>query len=121
MTASSRGELAAMVVWPPSLAMTIELDNVGTKLATPRPVPGPSTTMGSPASAAPPPNGYKSAAVSCGNDSATALKSLQILTFAKPKSAQSSGASIIQGQLVSIQRSLTTGPATARSASGTET
>src|SRR5262245_25100695 len=101
--------------------MTTELGNVGTKQATPRPVPGPSTTMGSPETAAPPPSGYRSAAVSCGNDSARALKSLKILTLLKPKPARSSGASIVQGQLVSTQRSLTTGPATARNASGTDT
>src|SRR5262245_47755743 len=101
--------------------MTIGFGDAGTQQATPRPVPGPSTTMGSPDTAALPPSGYRSAAVSCGNDRAIASKSLKIWTFAKPNPALSSGASIVQGQLVSTQRSSTTGPATASSASGTDT
>src|SRR5260221_1261584 len=43
--------------------MTMELSELGTKQATPRPVPGPSTAIGAPNTASPPPTGYKSAAV----------------------------------------------------------
>ena len=39
-----------MVACPPSLAITTELGDPGTKQATPRPVPGPSTAIGSAAS-----------------------------------------------------------------------
>src|SRR5712691_10106155 len=100
--------------------MTIELCDPGTQQATPRPVPGPSTAIGAPDMASPPPSGYKSAAVRCGNDNAVASKSLKRWTFAKPNAAHSSGASIVHGQLVSTQRSLSTGPATASNASGTD-
>ena len=110
-----------MVACPPSLAMTNTSGHAGTQQATPRPVPGPSTTMGCPDTAAPPPSGYRSPAVSCGNDRAIASKSFRMRTLAKPNAARSSGASIVQGQLVSTQRSPATGPATASSASGTDT
>jgi hypothetical protein len=43
------------------------------------------------------------------------------MDFAKLNLAHSSGASMVQGQLVSTQRSSATGPATASSASGTDT
>src|SRR5258705_3283757 len=100
--------------------MTIELCDPGTKQATPRPVPGPSTAIGAPDTALPPPSGYKSAAVRCGNDKAVASKSLQIWTLAKPNAARSSFASIVHGQFVSTQRYSSTGPATSSNASGTD-
>src|SRR3954468_126222 len=100
--------------------MTLEPCGPGTKQATPRPVPGPSTAIGAPDTALPPPSGYKSAAVRCGNDKAVASKSLKIWTFAKPNAAHNSVVSIVHGQLVSTQRSPSTGPATASAASGTD-
>src|SRR6266567_3983571 len=92
----------------------------GTKQATPRPVPGPSTAIGAPNAASPPPTGYKSAAVRSGNDKAVASKSFKIWTFAKLNAPHSSGASIVHEELVSTQRSLSTGPATASNASHTD-
>src|ERR1700757_5273344 len=74
----------------------------GTKQATPRPVPGPSTAIGAPDAASPPPTGYKSAAVRIGNDKAVASKSFKILTFAKLNAAHSSGASIVHSELVRV-------------------
>src|SRR5215831_1924699 len=94
----------------------------GTKQATPRPVPGPSTAIGAPnAAASPPPTGYKSAAVRSGNDKAVASKSFKIWTLAKLNAAHSSGASIVHSELVSTQRLFSTGPATASNASHTDT
>src|SRR6266436_5552959 len=72
----------------------------GTKQATPRPVPGPSTAIGAPNAASPPPTGYKSAAVRSGNDKAVASKSFKIWTLAKLNAAHSSGASIVHSELV---------------------
>src|SRR6516164_6617903 len=99
--------------------MTMEAWEPGTKQATPRPVPGPSTAIGAPNAASPPPTGYKSDAARSGNDKAVASKSFKIWTFAKLNAAHSS--SIAHAELVSTQRSLLTGPATASNASRTDT
>src|SRR5438876_4505508 len=101
--------------------MTMELWKPETKQATPRPVPGPSTAIGAPNTASPPPTGYKSAAVRNGNDKAVASKSFKIWTFEKLNAPHSSGASIVHAELVSTQRSLSTGPATASNGSHTDT
>src|SRR5712691_2685652 len=100
--------------------MTIEPCEPGTRQATPRPVPGPSTAIGAPHTDSPSPSRYKSAAVRYGKDNAAASKSLQMWIFARPNAAHSSCASIVQGQLVSTQRSSSTGPAAASTASWTD-
>src|SRR5262249_2484744 len=99
----------------------MELWEPGTKQATPRPVPGPSTAIGAPNTASPPPIGYKSAAVRSGNDNAVASKSFKMWTFTKLNASHSSDASIVHAELVSTERSLSTGPATASNASHTDT
>src|SRR5262245_55510670 len=65
--------------------MTMELWEPGTKQATPRPLPGPSTAIGAPNTASPPPTGYKSAAVRSGSDKAVASKSIQDMDFSEAK------------------------------------
>src|SRR5258708_1643165 len=101
--------------------MTMELWELGTKQPPQRQSPGPSTAIGAPNTASPPPTGYKSAAVRSGNDKAVASKSFKIWTLAKLNAAHSSGASIVHAELMSTQRSLSTGPATASNASRTDT
>src|SRR5262249_16297897 len=101
--------------------MTMELWEPGTKQATPRPLPGPSTAIGVPTTALPPPTGSKSAPVRSGNDKAVASKSLKVGILAKVNVAHSSEASIGHAELVSTQRSLATGPATASNAPRTDT
>src|SRR5262249_30688626 len=103
------------------VAVKLDVGAPGAKQATPRPVPGPSTAIGAPNTASPPPTGYKSAAVRNGNDKAVASKSFKIWTFAKLNAEHSSSASIVHAELVSTQRSFSTGPATASNASHTDT
>ena len=78
MTAASRASCAARLAWPPSVTSA---RSGGRKAPTPRPVPGPSTAIGSPGSAAsPPPSGNRSARVRTGSDQDTAAKSFTTRT-----------------------------------------
>src|SRR5262249_59318175 len=99
----------------------VDVGGRGESQATQGPVPAQSPAIGAPNTASPPPTGYKSAAVRNGNDKAVASKSFKIWTFAKLNAEHSSSASIVHAELVSTQRSFSTGPATASNASHTDT
>ena len=116
MTAASRASCAARLAWPPSVTSA---RSGGRKAPTPRPVPGPSTAIGSPGS---PPHPRRPAGTGrhASGQAATRTpprsRSPRAPRAPMPSAAAISAPSTTQSRLVSRARFAETGPATASTA-----
>ena len=108
MTRASRSDPAGNVAWPASVMIANEAASRSTRQEAPKPVPGPTTSMGAPASGRCPPIETRSDEASAGNPQARASKSLRRCTALKPNSFLMSPASMVQELLVRAARLFST-------------
>ena len=118
-TLSSRSLPGANETCPPSVGSAVQPILPGTRADTPSPVPAPRTPTARPGAAVPPPICSSSVRASCGIASAWATKSLITARSRTPNRALSPEMEKRHGLLVKPISSVSTGVATAITASDT--
>ena len=120
MACSSRSEVAGNVAWPASVTIAKVTPPCTTRQEAPKPVPGPTTSIGAPVVEHCLPSENRSEEPNAGSDHAKLSKSLRRCTDLKPNALRKLPASTVHGLFVRVPRSFSIGPATPKMPAPTE-